>query len=45
MVDSYDNQSFMSGIVVGRQLKGWATGEGSGGGYRRYKGDNAGHCS
>lgn len=26
MIDSYDNQSFMSGIVVGRQLKGWANG-------------------
>lgn len=27
----YDNQSFMAGIATGRQLKGWATGEGSGG--------------
>lgn len=30
MVDSYDNQCFMSGIVVGRQLKGWANGAGGG---------------
>ena len=34
-VSSYDKRSFLSGIAVGRQLKGWATGgsgEGGGGG-------------
>ena len=29
---SYDKRSFLSGIAVGRQLKGWATGGNAGGG-------------
>ena len=29
---SYDKRSFLSGIAVGRQLKGWATGGSAGGG-------------
>ena len=36
MASSYDNQSFLSGIAVGRQLKGWSTGEGSGGAVGEY---------
>lgn len=28
----YDKNSFLSGIAVGRQLKGWAMGQGKGGG-------------
>jgi len=29
---SYDKRSFLSGVAVGRQLKGWATGGNAGGG-------------
>lgn len=32
MAGDYDKRSFLSGIAVGRQLKGWATGGNAGGG-------------
>lgn len=32
MTDAYDNRSFLSGIAVGRQLKGWSAGGDAGGG-------------